>query len=162
MLNVSFYLLTPNAKNKSNLYVSVSDKNERLRFSTKYSLLTQYCNKRVVKGKKNLLKKNNDFYYEYSLLLEKIRNNIIKIGMELKNNNDRISLDLVKEKYYENTFGKIVTAKPWDIQFDMFVSNEEVNWSEGTRKHYMVLKNNLIQFEKDFGKDKIDAIRNYK
>ncbi len=152
MLNVSFYLLTPTAKSKSNLYVSISDKYERLRFSTKYSLLTDYCNKRGVKGSKDLLKKNSEFYPEYSQLLVKIRNKIIKIGMELKTTNEKIPLDIVRERYYENTFGKIVVAKPWDIQFDNFVSNEQVNWTEGTRKHYMVLKNNLIQYEKDFGK----------
>ena len=94
MLNVSFYLLTPTAKSKSNLYVSISDKYERLRFSTKYSLLTDYCNKRGVKGSKDLLKKNSEFYPEYSQLLVKIRNKIIKIGMELKTTNEKIPLEI--------------------------------------------------------------------
>ena len=72
MINVSFYLLTPKAKNFSSLYVSVISAGERLRFPTGEKLPAEFC--QIIKKKgKELLKKNTSFYFEYDAKLKDLK-----------------------------------------------------------------------------------------
>src|SRR5436190_12095734 len=103
MLNISFFLLTPGAKDQTQVYVSISRKlagdNKRLRFATGESFLAGYCHVRKKKNGKELVKRNTVFYFEYSDTLSKIRNNLVRIAMELEKAGN-FSLEEVKKQYY--------------------------------------------------------------
>ena len=71
MISVSFYILTPDARSQSQLYVSISNKEKRLRFATGESFVTAYCNIRKKKGTKDLLKKNTEFYFDTANAISK-------------------------------------------------------------------------------------------
>ena len=92
MISVSFYLLTPNALSQSQVYVSISNKENRLRFATGESFITSYCNIRKKKGTKELVKKNTEFYFEYRSKLTEMRDTLIRIEMSLTEGASRPSL----------------------------------------------------------------------
>src|ERR1700742_362936 len=100
MISVSFYLLTPEAKSQSQVYVSISNKEKRLRFATGESFVTAYCNTRKKKGAKELVKKNNVFYFEYTSKLRDIRDTLIRSEMELSKGGAKCPLDQVRDSYY--------------------------------------------------------------
>lgn len=147
MINVSFYLLTPDAKNSSNLYVSISSNGERIRFWTGHSLLIKYCNVRKKKGQKDLIKKNTPFYYEYSELVNDIQEQLHKIDFRIFKEKGKQSLELIRAQYEKESV-HFKTGDDFYSTFDQFVERSESGWTNGTRKHYFTLRNHLIEAEK--------------
>jgi integrase len=158
MLNVSFYLLTPDARSQSHVYVSISNKIKRLRFATGQSFLTTYCNIRKKKGKKELVKKNSEFYFDYTSTLNSIRDNLIRIEMELSKEKP-CELEQVRDAYYIKS-GKMKdeTILSFYQAFDKFVLSNQGSWGDGTQKHFTTLKNHLIEYEKIFGEISLNDI----
>ena len=153
MISVSFYILTPDARSQSQLYVSISNKEKRLRFATGESFVTAYCNIRTKKGTKDLLKKNTEFYFDYNSKLNEIRDSLIRIEMDFSKSGEMPFLENIRDAFYLKT-GKI---KPqplltFDTAYDKFIGATESQWSEGTRKHFTTLKNHLTEFAKTHGK----------
>ena len=153
MISVSFYILTPDARSQSQLYVSISNKEKRLRFATGESFVTAYCNIRKKKGTKDLLKKNTEFYFDYNSKLNEIRDSLIRIEMDFSKIGEMPFLENIRDAFYLKT-GKI---KPqplltFDTAYDKFIGATESQWSEGTRKHFTTLKNHLTEFAKTHGK----------
>src|ERR1035437_6072315 len=105
MLSISFYLLTPDARSQSQVYVSISDKENRLRFATGKSFITSYCNIRKRKGTKELVKRNSAFYFDYNKDLTDIRNSLLTIERNLTNEGS-CNLVKIRETFYKQT-GKI-------------------------------------------------------
>jgi hypothetical protein len=103
MINVSFYLSAPKAKNFSSLYVSITSARERLRFPTGEKLPAQYCNLRKKKGK-DLLKKNTTFYLELDKKLSDLRMLFFQIAFDLEKRLHRIARpEEIKEEYLNRT-----------------------------------------------------------
>lgn len=152
MLSVSFYLLTPTAKSQSQVYVSISDKTNRLRFATGKSFVTSYCNIRTKKGTKDLVKKGCPFYFDYNSSLNKIRDSLIRLEMEFSNRGESVSLEKIRDLYYKQ-IGKLKAepALTFELVYRKFVAATESQWSEGTRKHFTTLQNHLTEYEKTNG-----------
>ena len=100
MISVSFYLLTPDARSQSQVYVSISNKEKRLRFATGQSFIASYCNVRKKKGTKELVKKNTVFYFEYNSKLNEIRDSLIRIEMDLSRGAEKATLEQIRDTYY--------------------------------------------------------------
>lgn len=152
MINVSFYLLTPTARSQSQLYVSISNKESRLRFASGESFVTAYCNIRKKKGSKELIKKNTPFYFEYNAKLNEIRDALLRIEMDLNKAEVKHDLIMIKEKFYAS-IGK--SSKENGMSFDMalskFVSATEGQWTEGTKRNFNTMTKHLKEFEKTYG-----------
>jgi integrase len=152
MISISFYLLTPTARSQSQVYVSISNKENRLRFATGESFITSYCNIRKKKGTKELIKRNTEFYFEYGSKLNEIRDSLIRIEMSLTEGINRPSLIRIRDAFYLKS-GR-ANSEPritFDIAFAKFISANESQWSEGTRKHFTNIRNHLIEYESTFG-----------
>lgn len=151
MISVSFYLLTPDAQSQSQVYVSISNKEKRLRFATGESFIASYCNIRKKKGTKELVKKNTAFYFEYKSKLTEIRDSLIRIEMGLSIEK-KCTLEKVRDAFYLRT-GKLKdeTLLTFTQAFNKFLTASQSDWSEGTQKHFITLKNHLEEFEKSFG-----------
>lgn len=158
MISVSFYLLTPDALSQSQVYVSISNKEKRLRFATGQSFIASYCNVRKKKGTKELVRKNTVFYFEYKSKLNEIRDALIRIEMGLSNE-QKCTLEQVRDAYYLRT-GKLKdeTLITYTEAFEKFVSASQSDWGEGTKKHFTTTKNHLIEFEKTFGEIRLDNL----
>ncbi len=151
MISVSFYLLTPDARSQSQVYVSISNKVQRLRFATGESFITDYCNTRKKKGTKELVKKNTVFYFEYTSKLREIRDKLIRLEMDLTKEKN-FNLQLIRDTYYRQT-GKLKdeTLLTFSEAFDKFVHSSKSDWGEGTQKHFTTTKNHLLEYEKKRG-----------
>ena len=149
MISVSFYLLTPDAASQSLVYASISNKVNRLRFSTGESFIASYCNVRKKKGGKDLVRKNTTFYFEYSSKLNEIRDSLIRIEMDLGKSGTGFTLEQIKEAYYLQ-IGK--TAPPpkvtFDVAFQSFVRDNLALWSTGTQTKVNSTLMHLKEFEK--------------
>lgn len=158
MISVSFYLLTPDARSQSQVYVSISNKEKRLRFASGKSFIASYCNIRKKKGTKDLLKKNTPFYFDYSSTLNLMRDDLIRIEMDLSKT-DKCTLEQIRDAYYLKT-GKLKGEK--DVTFseayNKFVIATHSMWSEGTAKHFTTLENHLMEFSKVYGELSLDKI----
>ncbi len=152
MINVSFYLLTPDALSQSQVYVSISKKRERVRFATGETFITNYCNVRKKKGTKDLVKKNTPFYFEYSSKLNQIRDSLIHIEIDLSKKGN-YTLEEIRDSY-DLKVGKIKdeTDISYIEAFNKFVAANQNQWSDGTRRHFISVKNHLIEYEKLTGK----------
>lgn len=154
MVSISFYLLTPEAKSQSQVYVSISDKKSRLRFSTGESFLTDYCNVRKVKGKKELAKKSNPFYIEYKSKLEEIRDTLHRIEIDLKKKG-KDSLENIREAYY------VKIGKREGVSFtsivDGFMAANESTWTHNRGRQIDIVVNHLKDFEADHGKINLET-----
>ncbi|MCG3167799.1 MAG: hypothetical protein POELPBGB_03594 [Bacteroidia bacterium] len=152
MINVSFYLLNPRAVSQSPVYASISNKVARLRFATGQSFIASYCNARKKKGAKELIKKNTTFYFEYRSILDNLRDTIIRIEMNFLKENKKPSLEQIRDAFYLH-IGKIKSEseQTFDDVFRKFISSTESQWSLGSRKHFITLKNHLTEFEKTYG-----------
>lgn len=135
-INVSFYLLTPDSKSQSIVYCSISRKGkvttDRLRFSTGESFITQYCHQRTKKGK-DLLRRNTTFFLEYKLKLESIRNSLIKIEQEIEKQNNKFTLEAIRDKYYLQA--GLIAPPPlvtFENAFNSFISESTTGWSGAT------------------------------
>jgi integrase len=159
MLTVSFYLLTPEAKSQSQLYVSISNKINRLRFATGESFITSYCNIRKVKGKKDLVKKNTSFYFDYSTTLSSIRDTLIRIDMELSKDVNKPNLAQIRDIYYTR-IGKIKDSNQLTLEeaYDKYSESNKLIWSENTRKKITGSLNHLKEFQKVYGDIKLADI----
>ena len=148
MLNISFYLLTPKAKKQSLVYVSISNKENRLRFATNESFLTSYCNTRGKKGKE-LVKKNTPFYYEYTSYLTQVRNQLLKIELDLKKEGATPTLDKIRDTFWMQ-IGKIKdTSKlPFLETLKSYMFQNENSWSPSYQSIFQTLYNHLEDFEK--------------
>lgn len=150
MINISFYLLTPEANNASQLYVSISNKEQRLRFATGESFLTAYCNIRKIKGKKELVKKNTPFYFPYTKVINDLREQLYLIELELQNKGMGYTLGEIKEEFYKRT-GKIKIEKvTLETVFQSFIEANRGEWSENTLKKVNGTLNHLKEHEKEF------------
>ncbi len=152
MISVSFYLLTPDALSQSQVYVSISNKENRLRFATGESFITSYCNIRKKKGTKELVKKNTEFYFEYRSKLTEIRDSLIRIEMSLTEGANKPSLIQIRDAFYLKS-GK-ANSEPritFDVAFAKFIAANESQWSEGTRKHFTTIQNHIIEYETTLG-----------
>lgn len=152
MISVSFYLLTPDAISQSQVYVSISNKEKRLRFATGESFVTSYCNIRKKKGKKELVKKNTAFYFEYSSKLRQIRDTLIRAEMELSKTGEKCSLEQIREHFYMQTGKlKVQDSLTFDEAFTKFIMDSEGAWSENTKKKFNGTFNHLQEYEKTYG-----------
>lgn len=150
VISVSFYLLNPKAKAQSAVYVSISNKTDRLRFATNESFLTEYCNIRKRKGSKELVKKNTPFYFEYKNTLEQIRNRLLKIEMLFP----KASLAQIRDTYYTQ-IGKGKSEKvSAEELFKNYIKENQSVWSENTKKKFTGTLNHL----KAFGVTSFDQI----
>lgn len=168
MINVSFYLLTPKAKQQSQVYISISrkskSKTDRLRFASGESFIAGYCNVRKndrngLKTKKELVKRNTVFYYEYTSILTKIRDSLIRIEMNLKRTGD-YTLQQIKDEYYLQSGLIIKEVITIDSAYRQFITLNQTLWSEGTLTKINSTLQHLKDFEEEFGVielDKFDA-----
>lgn len=159
MLSVSFYLLTPAAISQSQVYVSISNKTNRLRFATGASFITSYCNVRKKKGTKDLVKKNTPFYFEYKSKLTEIRDSLIRIEMDFLKINVGSTLEQFRDTYYLQS-GKVnpTPLLTLDRAYKEFLLATEGQWTEGTRKHFNTLKHHLSECEETFGEITFDNL----
>ena len=158
MINVSFYLLTPKAKNQSQVYASISEDRERLRFPTGKKFLTEYCNIRKKKGGKELIKRNTPFYFEYNQILDDTRNSLMKIDMELERKKEPYTLTDIRDSFYLET-GKIkIENITFKRAFNHFIETKKGDWTLGTLKKVNGTLNHLIEFEKINGPIQLDKI----
>ena len=88
MISVSFYLLPPEAITQSLVYVSISNKEKRLRFSTGTSFIVKYCNIRKKKGTKSLVKRNTTLFFDYDSHIDLIEGIDFHILIYYIHNND--------------------------------------------------------------------------
>ena len=152
MISVSFYLLTPTARSQSQVYVSISNKQQRLRFATGESFITSYCNIRKKKGTKELVKKNTEFYFEYRCKLTEIRDSLIRVEMSLTEGTNRPSLQKIRDTFYLKSGRSNSEARiTFDVAFAKFIAANESQWGAGTRKHFTTIQNHLIEYETTFG-----------
>lgn len=158
MLSISFFLRTPDAVSQSQVYVSISNKEKRLQFATGESFVSSYCNARKKKGTKPFIKKNSAFYFEYTSKLTQIRDSLIRIEMGLSEECN-CTLEQIRDAYYLQT-GKLKAAPKITFEevYGKFIDATESRWSYGTRKHFTTLENHLAEFEKTFGKIKMDNL----
>ena len=152
MISVSFYLLTPDAISQSQVYVSISNKEKRLRFATGESFITSYCNIRKKKGVKELVKKNTAFYFEYSSKLRQIRDSLIRVEMDLTRSGNKCELTQIRDSYYLQ-IGKLLGQDSLTLTevFNKFLSDLDTSWSDNTKKKFTSTFNHLIEYEKTYG-----------
>lgn len=148
-LSISFYLLNPNGKTNSQVYVSISDKTSRLRFAIGESFKTEYCNIRKVKGSKDLVKKNSPFVIQYRERLKKVDTLLHEIELELSKSGERPSLNAIRDSYYVR-IGKIKSDsdKSFEEVFDLYSASKikNLDWSESTK----TINKTLLQHIKEF------------
>jgi integrase len=158
MINVSFYLSAPKAKNFSSLYVSVTSAKERLRFPTGEKLPAQYCNLRKKKGK-DLLKKNTAFYLELDKKLNDLRTLFFRIAYDLEARLHRIARpEEIKEEYFARTKAQHqqydeAVIMPLYIKFIKSGAIVNAN-SSSSMKFFTALETHLENFQ-EFRKKKI-------
>lgn len=156
MLSISFYLLTPEAKSQSQVYVSISDKTNRLRFATGESFLTDYCNIRKQKGGKDLVKKNSRFFLEYIGKLNEIRDTMHGINIRLSKTH-KPTLEEIRTAYYEHA-GKIKQpAITISELYKRFYESTESGWTAKTRKNMLAIRTHLEAFEESWGKINLES-----
>ena len=150
MIRVSFYLLTPSAKQSSAVYASITYKGKRLRFNTGYTFETRYCNVRKKKGSKSFLKRNTSLYLEYKALLDSTSDQLSRIAFDLFREFGHVELNAVRERY--DVMSGINKPQSLSVNelFDLFMSKHDSGWSDGTKKHYTSLANHLIKFEANY------------
>lgn len=171
-LNVSFYLLTPTAK-QTMVYASISEKNnsatERLRFSTGESFLSQYCNKRfekkkngkgektVIKNGKDILKRNTTFYLEYQSTLNKIEETLHLIYNEFQKK-EVFTLTEIRNEYYKRA-GLLVEEKV-NLQsaFIEYMQFNKSQWSKATETKVQSTLNHLLKFEEKYGQINLQTL----
>lgn len=152
MISVSFYLLTPDAISQSQVYVSISNKEKRLRFAAGESFLTDYCNVRKKKGTKELVKKNTAFYFGYVQKLRQVRDSLILAEMELTKTGIKPNLEQIRDTYYlQIGKGKGQDVLTFDVVFKKFLNDLDSTWSEGTKKKFTATKNHLSEYQDAFG-----------
>lgn len=164
-LNVSFYLLTPQAK-QTLVYASISEKNtsakERLRFSTGESFLTLYCNKRfekkqakgkatVIKNGKELLKRNTTFYLEYQSKLNKITEWLHEIYQEKIRLNKPIFLNEIRDEYYIKAGLVKVVKKTVETAFNEYIQYNLPHWGNSTQTKVNTTLKHILDYEKKYG-----------
>jgi integrase len=174
-LNVSFYLLTPTAK-QTLVYVSISEKNRsassRLRFSSSESFLSHYCNKRFdkktingkvihVKNGKEILKRNTTFYLEYQSKLNKITEILHEIYNEFQKSGKQYILEDIRDIYYLRS-GLITVAKvSVESAFNEYIIFNISQWGTATQtKVYSTLKH-LTNYEEKYGKINLEVANIY-
>ena len=149
MVNVSFYLLTPKAKNHSSLYVSLTTGNKRLRFPTGEKLPTEYCNYRKKKGK-DLIKKNTALYFDLDRKLKDLKRLFYEIDIELQNKGKIPSPEEIKEEFFKRTnkLSKRDSVSFFSV-FDKFISSDTIinNCNVNTLKIYNALKKHLENYQ---------------
>lgn len=146
MISTSFYLLNPKAQSHTQLYVSISNKEDRLRFSTGKEFMTKYCNLRVRKGGKELVKKNSPFNLEYNRTLIDIKEVLVLIEMRLTKEKGNYTLKEIRDEYWLQ-IGKIAPEVPitfWEA-FEQYKSLGQ--WSEGFYGIQNALKRHLEAYE---------------
>jgi integrase len=150
-MRVSFYLLTPDAKDKSKLYISLTRKDERLRFPSNEEFIAKYCNIRKKKGSKDLIKRNTEFYFDYTEKLNRIKSDLERIRLDAEREEKYLSLAEIKETYYLK-IGKLQKEKELSTfqVFDKFTEGHRHQWSEGTLKKFNSIKSHIEKFEKLF------------
>lgn len=144
MLSVSFYLLTPDAKGATQVYVSISDKTNRLRFAAGESFLTEYCNIRKKKGFKELVKRNTAFYFKYNDILKQIRDSLHLIEIDLKGRG-KASLEEIRDEYYLR-IGR-GTGVSLQAATDSFLTSSQ--WSLLRLKTFRNTFNHFNEFDKE-------------
>lgn len=160
MLNVSFYLVTPDAKTKSQVYVSISrikqsGKGERLRFPVDAAFKTSYCNNRDrgtkdnPKKRKELVKRNSVMFNEYKAILANIEKSLLAIFTDLEKAG-HCTLEAVKETYFKQVgWVKDETKLTFEEAWTAFLKSS--HWADNTRKKFDACFNHLKEFEKTFG-----------
>lgn len=158
MANVSFYLLTPKAKEQSQVYVSLSIKSksatQRIRFATGECFITAYCNIRKnaegFKKKKDLVKRNTVFYFEYDSILRKIRDKLIQIEMDLKKKGS-YTLPQIRDEYYKQAGLIHIDPITMETTFREFITATQSSWGEATLTKINTTFQHLKDFEEEFG-----------
>ena len=158
MISISFYLLNPKSKSQSQVYVSISNKKNRLRFATGQGFLTSCCNKRLKKGEGDLAKKGTKFFLQYRCKLEEIRDTLLEIEMSIKGNQEG-TLEYIRDSYY-SSIGKLKETNQISFfeVYDQFFSSNQSGWGDGTQDHFITLKNHLKSFEESHGELKLNNI----
>lgn len=155
MINISFYLLTPKAKNQSNLYISLTANSKRERFFSGYSFDSNFCNSRKNNRSRDLVKRNSPLYFEYQQILSSIQSSILKISHQVYSEKKQIDLAEIRSIYL-NQNGQQAKKPEKEESFislyDSFLKFSDSEWSYGTYQHFIVLKNHITQFEEKFGK----------
>lgn len=151
MVNVSFYLLTPKAKNHSSLYVSLTTGKQRLRFPTGEKLPTEYCNYRKKKGK-DLIKKNTALYFDLDKKLKDLKRLFYEIDIELQKKGINPTPEEIKEEFLKRTnkLSKKDSISFFSV-FDSFVNSDTIRNSctSSTLKIYYTLKKHLENYQKE-------------
>ncbi len=152
MLTVSFYLLTPKAKSQSQLYISISNKTNRLRFASGEAFITAYCNIRQTKGKKELIRKSAPFYLDYTSTLNSIRESLIRIEMDLIREGRKPNLIEIRDIYYTK-IGKNsdISKITFEDAYELYKRANQLIWSETTKKKTIGSLNHLNAFQKKYG-----------
>ena len=154
-LSISFYLLNPKAKSISQVYVSISNKISRLRFTTSESFKVECCNIRKIKGGKELLKRNSPFYIQYKQRLSSIEELLHKTEIDLTDGLVKPSLQDIRDAYYVR-IGKTSdeSSKTFDEVFKIYTSKQIQNlkWSESTIQINNALLMHINKF-KDAGNE---------
>ncbi len=152
MISVSFYLLTPEARFKSVVYVSVSNKVKRLRFSTGKEFRTASCNIRKRKGRKGLLKSGSENYLEYKKDLETIENTLTGIEDSFIKKGIKPTLQQIKGEYHKQVGTDIDNNEiTLSIAYNKFMGAKSGRWSDGTKRIYVRILSHMIEFQEDFG-----------
>lgn len=159
MISVSFYLLTPGANSQSLVYVSISNKKERLRFSSGTSFIVKYCNVRKKKGTKSLVKRNTTFAFEYESKLNEIRDSLIRLEMDLSKNGNKPTLEQIREAFYLQT-GKTEPEPMLSLEqaFNKFISSTQTEWSNSTLERANATLNHLKEFQNSFAEINMETI----
>jgi site-specific recombinase XerD len=157
MISVSFYLLTPKAISQSQVYISISNKEKRLRFASGQSFITSYCNVRKKKGTKDLVKKNTEFYFDYTSQLRTIRDGLIRIEMDLSKAGQKPQLEQIRDTYYLQT-GKASPAPliTLDLAYKQFINENQTLWSAATLTKINSTLQHLKDFEEIFGQIELE------
>lgn len=147
MVNVSFYLLTPKAKTQSMLYVSICKERKRIRFATGHSFLTKYCHIRQKKGNKELIRRNTEFYYEYTQILNSVRDKLVRIALEQNYENNEINLERIMESYLIKA-GKLKDTSNLSFTeaYRKYIESGRYDWTENTMKKVTSTYNHLTSF----------------
>jgi hypothetical protein len=153
MIRVSFYLNSPKAK-QSPVYVSITEKKDRLRFPTDQTFLTDHITKRKKKGK-SFLVKGMPHYFTYNKILDDIEKELQNYCMEFIANNEQYTLAQIKEKYEIKRIPEKSEELDFFYCYDQFVAFNSSRWKVGTKKHFQTLRNHLTEFEKEVLKEKL-------
>ena len=149
MINVSFYLLTPKAKNFSSLYVSIISAGERLRFPTGEKLPAEFCQIRKKKGKE-LLKKNTTFYFEYDAKLKDLKQLFYQIAQDLKKKFSRLATpEEIKAEYHLRTKQQLHDEDIFITLFVQFMNSGTIKNanSEGSMNFFNALHTHLVNYQ---------------